>query len=201
MSMSPGGPSGSGSGGGPSGSAFPASSSTGFRYPGGSSSSAAAAGFQSQFGQSFMSTISTTSSSSALGDSFTPKMRDRQARGKDPYGSEDGSGGSDMSDGEGRLRLRPSEQGAQKEDYTSRERRERAQGFLNNPELLMMYAQSSGLTVPGARLHFMKILCGLDDESKSGRKDKHVARHSSSQYRQSSSRHDERRLEDRSTDF
>ncbi|KAK3371358.1 hypothetical protein B0T24DRAFT_628749 [Lasiosphaeria ovina] len=29
----------------------------------------------------------------------------------------------------------------------------------------MMYAQSTEDSLPGARLHFMKMLCGYDDES------------------------------------
>ena len=41
-----------------------------------------------------------SSSSSVMGDAFTPQMRDRQARGKDPYHSADGSEASDLSDRE-----------------------------------------------------------------------------------------------------
>ncbi|KAL2193464.1 hypothetical protein P885DRAFT_45133 [Corynascus similis CBS 632.67] len=42
--------------------------------------------------------FSTTSSS--VYDDFTPEMRDRQARGKDPYQSGDGSDGGNLSDRE-----------------------------------------------------------------------------------------------------
>ena len=33
-----------------------------------------------------------------MSDTFTPQMRDRQARGKDPYHSADGSDNGDASD-------------------------------------------------------------------------------------------------------
>ncbi len=44
-------------------------------------------------------------SSSVTGDDFTPEMRDRQARGKDPYHSGDGSDDGNLSDHETGLRL------------------------------------------------------------------------------------------------
>jgi hypothetical protein len=37
--------------------------------------------------------------------------------------------------------------------------------YLDNPELLMMYAQSKGDSIPAARLHFTKMMCGYDPES------------------------------------
>lgn len=115
-----------------------------------------------------------TSSSSVMDDSFSPQMRDRQARGKDPYHSGDGSEGSDLSDRETgtgtRLRL-GSSRNLDKEDFSRTERRHKAVAFLDSPELLMMYAQSTGDSIPGVRLHFMKMLCGYDEESvEDGRK-------------------------------
>lgn len=73
----------------------------------------------------------------------------------------------------------------EKEDFATVERRQKAIAFLNDPELLQMYAQSTGdvsvkplsLEVPfrqgtltiqqsvaGARLHFTKLLCGYDED-------------------------------------
>ncbi|AEO61742.1 hypothetical protein MYCTH_2312249 [Thermothelomyces thermophilus ATCC 42464] len=50
-----------------------------------------------------------STASSFMDDDFTPEMRDRQARGKDPYQSGDGSDGGSLSDRESgsgtRLRL------------------------------------------------------------------------------------------------
>ncbi|AEO71510.1 uncharacterized protein THITE_2123963 [Thermothielavioides terrestris NRRL 8126] len=36
--------------------------------------------------------------------------------------------------------------------------------FLDNPELLLMHAQSTGSSVAAARLYFTKMLCGFDQE-------------------------------------
>lgn len=105
-----------------------------------------------------------SSSSSVAGDAFSPQMRDRQARGKDPYHSGDGSEGSDLSDREPGTRLRLGNSRLEKEDFSRAERRHKAVAFLDSPELLMMYAQSTGDSIPGARLHFMKMMCGYDDE-------------------------------------
>lgn len=120
---------------------------------------------------------------------FTDEMRDLQARGKDPYAG-DASDGSDLSPerlpGGGRMaphhQHHPHHHHAQhhhhhshhhhraassrqpKEAFTKTERRDWAETVLDNPELLMMYAQSSGATVPATRFRFKKIMCGLDDE-------------------------------------
>ncbi|KAH6847891.1 hypothetical protein B0I37DRAFT_153544 [Chaetomium sp. MPI-CAGE-AT-0009] len=51
---------------------------------------------RSQFSQSFASPGSPASSQN-VDDSFTCQMRDRQARGKDPYQSGDGSDGGNLS--------------------------------------------------------------------------------------------------------
>jgi hypothetical protein len=84
------------------------------------------------------------------------------------------------------------------EDFGLVERRLKAMAYLDSPELLMMYAQTTGdvsrglffssrhasspslgstansyvpsphpqKSIPGARLHFMKMLCGYDDDTK-----------------------------------
>ncbi|KAL1869063.1 hypothetical protein VTK73DRAFT_3402 [Phialemonium thermophilum] len=108
---------------------------------------------------------SSSNPSSNSPPSFTPEMRDRQSRGKDPYGS------GDMSDGEGgdhdgrnvlpKFRLGRIDN---TEDFDKVERRRKAIAFLESPELLMMYAQSTGDSVPAARLHFMKMMCGYDED-------------------------------------
>ncbi|KAK4120852.1 hypothetical protein N657DRAFT_683333 [Parathielavia appendiculata] len=99
-------------------------------------------------------------------DNFTSEMRDRQARGKDPYHSGDGSDDGSLTDRESgpgsRLRLGTGR--VEKEDFARVERRQKAIAFLDNPELLMMYAQSTGESIPAARLHFTKLLCGYDGE-------------------------------------
>ncbi|KAJ4306999.1 hypothetical protein N0V88_000373 [Collariella sp. IMI 366227] len=95
-------------------------------------------------------------SSSGMNDTFSQKQRDEQARGKD-YSSED----EDSSDGGSKLRLGS---GRDDKDFSKAEARQKAIAFLDSPELLMMYAKSTGVSVPRARLHFTTILCGLDDD-------------------------------------
>ncbi|KAF3765893.1 hypothetical protein M406DRAFT_329751 [Cryphonectria parasitica EP155] len=109
---------------------------------------------------------------------FTADMRDRQARGKDPYVPEDDSNGADFARragraappmgihamGGGSVRLgggAPSRQ--LKEPFQKTERRDWAETVLDSPELLMLYAHSTGETLPVARMRFKKIMCGLDD--------------------------------------
>ncbi|KAK4101047.1 hypothetical protein N658DRAFT_507359 [Parathielavia hyrcaniae] len=121
----------------------------------------------SQFNQTFLSSGSPASSSAAKVDNFTSEMRDRQARGKDPYHSGDGSDDGSLTDRESgpgsRLRLGTGR--VEKENFARVERRQKAIAFLDNPELLMMYAQSTGESIPAARLHFTKLLCGYDEEA------------------------------------
>lgn len=108
---------------------------------------------------------STTTAPSLL-HTFTPAMRDRQARGKDPYRSD--SDDDDDSDDDGqpssddgyddvqrvlagsaasKMRVTGGGTGVnrlEKLDYSRVERRQKAVAFLENPELLMMWAQSQG---------------------------------------------------------
>ncbi|KAK4150188.1 hypothetical protein C8A00DRAFT_37224 [Chaetomidium leptoderma] len=155
MSMSPGGPPANPS---TSGSASASASAYGFPNP------ASLAG-RPQFNQAFMGPGS-AASSSAMDDQFNTQMRDRQARGKDPYQSGDGSDDGTLSERESGAgtKLRLGNGRVEKEDFSRLEARQKAIAFLDNPELLMMYAQSTGDSIPAARLHFTKILCGYDDE-------------------------------------
>ncbi|KAK4115713.1 hypothetical protein N656DRAFT_394417 [Canariomyces notabilis] len=52
----------------------------------------------------------------------------------------------------------------EKEDFARAEARQKALAFLDNPELLRMYALANEDSIPGARLHFTKLLCGFEDE-------------------------------------
>ncbi|KAK1761460.1 hypothetical protein QBC47DRAFT_356535 [Echria macrotheca] len=145
----------------------PSSSSSTFRSPGAGGPYGGGAGRQAAY---MTQGGSSSSAGSAAGDAFTSQMRDRQARGKDPYHSGDGSEGSDdLSDREGTTtttggRLRMGSGRFEKEDFARAERRDQAAAFLDNPELLMMWAQSTDNSIPGARLHFMKMLCGYEDD-------------------------------------
>ncbi|OAQ72968.1 hypothetical protein VFPPC_15227 [Pochonia chlamydosporia 170] len=78
-------------------------------------------------------------------------MRDRQARGKNPY--------KELETDDIRLG-----RGVKTEPFEDRERRGFALSVLDNPEQLMMYAQSMGDSVPGQRLRFMAMLCGFEEK-------------------------------------
>ncbi|CAI4217327.1 unnamed protein product [Parascedosporium putredinis] len=85
---------------------------------------------------------------------FTDDMRDRQARGKDPYRV-----ASDESEGEEVMRM-PGEM-SDRESFRVVEQRRMAAQILADPELLMMHALSRRDSIPGTRLHFTRILCGF----------------------------------------
>ncbi|KAL2116848.1 hypothetical protein VTJ04DRAFT_9016 [Mycothermus thermophilus] len=104
------------------------------------------------------------SSSSAQPEVFTSQMRDQQARGRDPYSDNDGLGDVNLNDRSTLLRLGTGR--AEKEDFSLAERRQQAITFLDNPELLEMHALSTGLSIAASRLHFMKQLCGYNDDEK-----------------------------------
>ncbi|KAF4451088.1 hypothetical protein FALBO_16383 [Fusarium albosuccineum] len=91
---------------------------------------------------------------------WTPEMRDRQARGKNPYSKGEGSEDSDTSDAE------PMRLGARHvvESHTERERKGEAMYVLDNPEALMAHAQATGDSITGQRLRFMRQLCGFDEK-------------------------------------
>ncbi|KJK80919.1 hypothetical protein H634G_03452 [Metarhizium anisopliae BRIP 53293] len=101
-----------------------------------------------------------TGSASRTAAECTPEMRDRQARGKDPYKDSD----SDYDDGpERRVRLG---RGVKTEPFEDKERRGFALSVLDSPESLMMYALSAGDSVPGQRLRFTAMLCGFEERRK-----------------------------------
>ncbi|KAH7321121.1 hypothetical protein B0I35DRAFT_428615 [Stachybotrys elegans] len=90
-------------------------------------------------------------------ESFTPRRRERQSRGKEPYAS---STDDDEDDNDhARLRLG---QGLSVVSYVDQEQRGWAMAMLDDPEQLLMYAQSTDDSVPGQRLRAMKALCGID---------------------------------------
>ncbi|KAF9877662.1 hypothetical protein CkaCkLH20_04797 [Colletotrichum karsti] len=101
--------------------------------------------------------------------SFTPSMRDRQARGKDPYTPHDSPTTSDMEfdpvdspsrggGGGGRLGHLVSGRG---DSFEDRRQKAFAIEVLDDPEKLAMYACSRGDSIPGTRLYFTRILCGV----------------------------------------
>ncbi|KAF7540788.1 hypothetical protein G7Z17_g12111 [Cylindrodendrum hubeiense] len=92
---------------------------------------------------------------------FTPEMRDRQARGKDPYSKGEGSEDSDGSDA-GPIRL--GRGGLATESFAERERKGEAMSILDNPETLMAHAQANDDSISGQRLRFMRQLCGFDQK-------------------------------------
>ncbi|KAI0013212.1 hypothetical protein F4779DRAFT_441780 [Xylariaceae sp. FL0662B] len=89
-------------------------------------------------------------------DVFTPEMRDRQARGKDPYESSDSS---DWTGGP--LGYRAG--GGKDEPFSILERRRVAAQVLDSPELLMMAAQRDNQSMPATRLRYQRMLCGISE--------------------------------------
>ncbi|KAK8079344.1 hypothetical protein PG994_003151 [Apiospora phragmitis] len=81
------------------------------------------------------------------GDDFTAEMRDKQARGKDPYGDPE------------------EERNIGGESFTSQEQRRLALQMLDDPEGLMAEAQRTGDSVPGVRWKYQHILSGIPQAS------------------------------------
>ncbi|EOO04304.1 hypothetical protein UCRPA7_214 [Phaeoacremonium minimum UCRPA7] len=96
--------------------------------------------------------------------SFTPEMRDRQARGKDPYHSGDASDGSDDFSERETAKMRLGSGRTEQEPFDKIERRDWAIAVLASPELVMMYAQSRGDSIPATRLWLMRVMCGYEDD-------------------------------------
>ncbi|KAI0124483.1 hypothetical protein F4776DRAFT_204100 [Hypoxylon sp. NC0597] len=90
-------------------------------------------------------------------DVFTAEMRDRQARGKDPYESSDGS--SDWASEGTKYRAG----GGKDESFAVLERRRIAAQVLDSPELLMMAAQRDNESIPATRLRYTRMLCGFEE--------------------------------------
>ncbi|KAI8947072.1 hypothetical protein F4801DRAFT_26380 [Xylaria longipes] len=108
----------------------------------------------------------------AASSAFTPEMRDRQARGRNPYNSdsddsgwglEQGSrsrdGGSSSAAVVGFQRIGPPKS---KEHFAICDRRRMAAQILNSTELLMMAAVRDDESIPATRLKYTRILCGLE---------------------------------------
>ncbi|KAI2471737.1 hypothetical protein F4781DRAFT_75499 [Annulohypoxylon bovei var. microspora] len=93
-------------------------------------------------------------------DTFTAEMRDRQARGKDPYESSEGSGGDWSSEGGKKYRGSGKDRG---EAFPVIERRRLAAQILDSPELLMMAAQRDNESIPATRLRYTRMLCGFEE--------------------------------------
>ncbi|KAI1471350.1 uncharacterized protein F4812DRAFT_413654 [Daldinia caldariorum] len=103
-------------------------------------------------------------------DEFTADMRDRQARGKDPYESSDAS--SNWTP-EGTRKHRAG--GGKDESFSMTERRRVASQVLDSPELLMMAAQRDNESIPATRLRYIRMLCGFEEppQPQSARKKSH----------------------------
>ncbi|KAI1311805.1 hypothetical protein F5Y03DRAFT_342401 [Xylaria venustula] len=122
-----------------------------------------------------------TTTAATAETSFTPEMRDRQARGKNPYHSDSedsdwlpapdrGSGGeNDNGDGTRAVSSRnvlPARIGVRKdESFAVYDRRRVAAQVLDNPELLMMAAVRDSTSIPATRLKYARALCGVGELS------------------------------------
>lgn len=114
-------------------------------------------------------------------------MRDRQARGKDPYRDSDsedsdsppaqgpgsliggGGGGGSSGAGNGSSSLREGELkrvGAPKRDehFAVYDRRRMAAQILDSPELLIMAAMRDDASLPATRLKYTRVLCGVEEQ-------------------------------------
>ncbi|KAI5928066.1 hypothetical protein F4810DRAFT_705958 [Camillea tinctor] len=139
------------------------SNSSGISNPGGARAVAAAA-------------AATDAAATAETSPFTAEMRDRQARGRDPYNdSSDGSirGSDRVTDttgvGGGSGYRGSSDSGSSKDEtFAVLERRRVASQILDSPELLMMAAQRDDETIPATRLRYTRMLCGLEEPLASG---------------------------------
>ncbi|KAJ4328283.1 hypothetical protein N0V84_001323 [Fusarium piperis] len=85
---------------------------------------------------------------------FTPEMRDRQARGKDPEKEEEVLA---------KERVETDDDASENSSY-EKERRGEAMSVLDNPEALLAQAQANDDSVTGQRARFLRQLCGYDDD-------------------------------------
>ncbi|KAI0425701.1 hypothetical protein F5Y09DRAFT_321056 [Xylaria sp. FL1042] len=127
----------------------------------------------------------TAAASSSASTSFTPEMRDRQARGKNPYHSDsedsdwvpgpenrsggEGSGGSSNDSAQGNLG--PARDGryttkGDDESFAVYDRRRVAAQILHNHELLVMAAVRDEQSIPATRLKYTRVLCGIGEPSR-----------------------------------
>lgn len=79
-------------------------------------------------------------------------------------------------------------------DYDTLEKRHKASTFLNDPELLITHAETSGMTIAGSRHHYMLMLCGYDNQprKKGTYGSSSVSSGSSSRFRQTGSGYNSR---------
>ncbi|KAN0112659.1 hypothetical protein V8E51_005610 [Hyaloscypha variabilis] len=98
------------------------------------------------------------SSSRSSSRIFTPAMRDRQARNKDPYSSSEESSDSAWEGQSRKVDI------YNKDSFVKIQKRREAAIILDSPELLMMHAQARNDSVPGTRHYFTKMLCGFEDD-------------------------------------
>ncbi|KAI0555961.1 hypothetical protein F4679DRAFT_578083 [Xylaria curta] len=105
---------------------------------------------------------------------WTPEMRDRQARGKNPYNADSddsdwvpGQGGNGSSSAAAAANVGAQRVGAPKpkDRFAVYERRRIASQILNSTELLMMAAVRDDESIPATRLKYMRVLCGLEGSS------------------------------------
>ncbi|KAI0799906.1 hypothetical protein GGR55DRAFT_472333 [Xylaria sp. FL0064] len=122
-------------------------------------------------------------SAATASTSFTPEMRDRQARGKNPYHSDsedsdwapgpgNGSGGEGSGSSSAQSNIGPARAGEKKPDdepFAVYDRRRVASQILNNPELLVMAAVRDEQSIPATRLKYTRILCGVGEPSSGSR--------------------------------
>ncbi|KAH6900180.1 hypothetical protein B0T10DRAFT_554716 [Thelonectria olida] len=90
---------------------------------------------------------------------FTAEMRDRQARGKDPYNSDESEPGDDVPYRLGDHRTR------KKESMYDVERRGSTMAILDCPESLLASALAHGNTIPQERARLSEILTGFDQKA------------------------------------
>ncbi|KAI1846513.1 hypothetical protein JX265_004964 [Neoarthrinium moseri] len=109
---------------------------------------------------------------------FTAEMRDRQARGKDPYHESEDSEDANYWGG-GRHR--------RDEPFAVVDQRRKAVQVLDTPELLMTYAQRDNESVPATRLRYTRMLCGVaaDGSAQGASSSKKTSKKSSSSHHRS----------------
>ncbi|CAM1504220.1 Fc.00g018110.m01.CDS01 [Cosmosporella sp. VM-42] len=102
--------------------------------------------------------MATSTQKSRTVSGISAEMRDRQARGKDPYGRRETIEFDAPGDG---VRLGEPMQTESSED---KERRGEATYVLDNPSALMAHAIAHGDSISHQRLKFTAKLCGFEDK-------------------------------------
>ncbi|RSL60879.1 hypothetical protein CEP54_006508 [Fusarium duplospermum] len=92
-------------------------------------------------------------------EDWTPEMRDRQARGKEPEKEEESASVRSADTSNSEVGYRHYE-----ETQWEKERRGEALSVLDNPEALLAHAQANGDSVTGQRARFLRLLCGYDED-------------------------------------